>query len=146
MKERFDVCVDLGTGSTALMEPLSKKCKVVIGVDVNPCVAEICRRLKRQCVICASCIRKADLVVSNLPYLPCEDMDWLGLATCDVNAHRMLQHIKMIKPRVVILVYSSLSRFDPLKYLSEYVVNERRTLKSDFEELIALSLSLRDRS
>ena len=142
--DTFDVCVDLGTGSTALMEALSKKCKIVIGIDINPCVADICKKLKRQCVICDSCIRKADLVVSNLPYLPCDDKDWLGLATCDINAIKMLEGIRSMRPKTIILVYSSLSRFDPLEYMKGYVVVKRKSVKGDFEEIIALLL--RDKS
>ncbi len=148
IEKKFDVCVDLGTGSTVLMEPLSKRCKIVIGIDINPCVADICNKLGRICLICDGlrCLRKADLIVANLPYLPCEDSDWLGIATCDIHALRLVKEIDKLKPRVIVLIFSTLTRFNPLEILDDYVIVTKRTVKVDFEEIIGVLLELRSKS
>ena len=100
--------VDVGTGSCALMNIISEKVDFAIGIDVNPCSAKACKACSFESLVCDSstCLRKeANLAVSNLPYLPCED----DPATCWAWGERLLRGLRVAKGGYLVLVWSSLT-------------------------------------
>ena len=109
------VCVDVGCGRGYIWDALSSKCKHVISVDINE---EACRWSNRHDVVCcdvAKCVRRADVLVSNPPYLPPEESctDWETTAIYDCGVlPALLRAVAVMRPRVVVLVLSSLSRGD----------------------------------
>lgn len=134
-----DTCVDVGTGSCELARALVSRCRRVIAVDICP---KACRSCPSEVdVICgdgASALRRADLVVSNLPYLPPEGED------VDIYDHglttRLLRWISAHRPRYVVLTSSSLGRLDlileALRAMGRIVALE--VLHMFFEDIVAL--------
>ncbi|MEZ0319074.1 MAG: protein-(glutamine-N5) methyltransferase [Pyrobaculum sp.] len=110
--DNLDLCVDVGTGTCILAKEAAKRCRRVVAIDVD---LDACRSCPENIdVLCsdgASPLRRADLVVSNLPYLPPEEP--LDVAVHDIGlASRLLRWISAERPRVVVLTFSSLGRYD----------------------------------
>lgn len=87
--------VEIGCGSGVLLNVISKKVEKVIGIDLMECAVKACKSCGFEAIRCnsMSCVRDANLVVSNLPYLPCED----DIATCDKWAKEALRFVRVRK-------------------------------------------------
>lgn len=109
------VCVDVGSGRGYLSDALSTRCRHVVAVDINE---HACRESSRHDVVCcdaARCVKRADVVVSNPPYLPPEEpcTDWEALAIYDCGVlPAVLRVVAVLRPRIVVLVVSSMGRRD----------------------------------
>jgi release factor glutamine methyltransferase len=109
-----DLCVDVGTGSCMLAEALLGKCRQVVALDVD---LEACRSCPREVdVVCgdaAEALRRCDVLVSNLPYLPPEEP--LDIAIHDLGiVPKLLRWVAAHRPRVVVFTFSSLGRMEHL--------------------------------
>jgi len=132
------VGVDVGCGSGILLNVLKEKVDRVIGVDINECAARACKKCGFEVLMCnsMSCLREARLVVSNLPYLPCSD----DPITCDAYAIEVIKELRVRSGGFLVLIYSSLTSFNPLDLLEDYkLVNKIKKILG-FEELIAVTL------
>ncbi len=130
---------DVGCGSCALLNVISEKVEVALGIDLNPCAAKACKLCSREALVCdsATCLRKPlRLAVANLPYLPCDD----DLVTCDRFAPRVLEGLRVEEGGYLVLVYSSLTSFDPLSSLKGFEVVKREEVSLGFETLIGVIL------
>ncbi|MEM1571833.1 MAG: protein-(glutamine-N5) methyltransferase [Pyrobaculum sp.] len=110
--EGADVCLDVGTGSCILAKALRYKCRRVVAVDVDLGACKSCTpEVDVLCNDAAWGIRRADIAVFNLPYLPPEDP--LDVSIHDVGVvPKFLRWISATRPRVVVLTFSSLGRAD----------------------------------
>ncbi|MEM1597027.1 MAG: protein-(glutamine-N5) methyltransferase [Pyrobaculum sp.] len=107
-----DLCVDVGTGSCILARELARKCRRVVAIDVD---IDACRSCPEDVdVLCsdgAAPLRRADAVISNLPYLPPEEP--LDTTVHDLGlVSKLLRWISAERPRVVVLTFSTLGRHD----------------------------------
>ncbi|NPA84468.1 MAG: hypothetical protein GXO07_00495 [Crenarchaeota archaeon] len=122
---------DVGAGSCALMNVLKEKVDFAVGIDVNPCAAEACRRCSFEALLCDSltCLRRpVRLAVANLPYLPCAD----DPATCWEWGKRVLRGLRVEEGGYLVLVWSSLT---PGFELEGFELIELREVKLGFETL-----------
>jgi release factor glutamine methyltransferase len=110
--ERGDLCVDVGTGTCLLAKALLYKCRHVVAIDID---MEACKSCPPEVdVVCgdaAEALRKIDVLVSNLPYLPPEEP--LDATVHDLGiVPKLLRQVTTHRPRVVVLTFSSLGRAD----------------------------------
>lgn len=106
------ICVDVGTGYCIIAKKLATKCREVVAVDID---IEACKTCSSEIdVVCSDvgkAVKKVDVVVFNLPYLPPEE-------PIDITIHdtgvvpRFLRWISIVRPRVVVATFSSLGRAD----------------------------------
>jgi len=130
---------DVGTGSCVLSNIISEKVDFVVALDVNPYAARACRFCKVEALLCNSmtCFRKGvNLVVANLPYLPCED----DRAVCWKWGLEVLKGIKVLKGGYLVLVWSSLTPKNPLSLLRGFETVKLKRVSLGFEELIGAVL------
>ncbi len=119
LKEKFNICIDVGAGSCALSDALTRLCRHIVAIDINPYSCSACRG--RHDVLCShglSAIARADLVVSNPPYLPPEEppTDWETLAIYDYGLiNHILRWTYAYRPRMLILTFSTLGRSDVIE-------------------------------
>ncbi|UXD21182.1 methylase [Ignicoccus pacificus DSM 13166] len=130
--------VDVGCGSGALLNVISKKVERVVGVDLNPCAVKACKSCGFEALLCSSmsCLREADLVVANLPYLPCSD----DMSVCESYLPQVLEGLKVKENGYLILIYSSLTTIDPLRMLKGFRMVMERKVNMGMEELIGMVL------
>lgn len=107
-----DVCIDVGTGSCILAEKLSRRCKHTVAIDLDP---EACKSCPKDIdVVCgdgADALRKGDVVVSNLPYLPPDEIDDIAVNDLGLTIS-VLRWVSAHRPKVVVLTTSTLGRLD----------------------------------
>jgi len=105
-----DICVDVGSGSCIIARKLATKCRWTLAIDIEPQACKTCP--KEVDVICGNgltSLRRADVVVSNLPYLPPEEP--LDPSIHDLGlTQQVLRWVSMYRPGTVVLVFSSLGR------------------------------------
>ncbi len=133
------VGVDVGTGSCVLTNIIAQKVDFVLATDINPLAINVCKRCGVEAVLCDSmtCFRKdVNLVVANLPYLPCKD----DVAICWKWGLRVLKGIRVVKNGYLVLVWSSLTPQNPLEILTSF--EPLKVVKEDygFEELMGAVL------
>lgn len=115
LNRNFNICVDVGAGSCILSDKLRELCREVVAVDINPYACSTCKRHDVVCTHGLSAISRADLVVSNLPYLPPEEppTDWEAVAIYDYGlVNNVLRWASAYRPEVLVLTFSSLGRAD----------------------------------
>lgn len=143
LPEPLDTCLDVGTGSCIIARALAAKCRRVIAIDVCP---EACRSCPPDVdVLCGDgtgALRGADLVVSNLPYLPPEgdDVDIYDKGLMS----RLLRWISAHRPRYVVLTFSSLGRaelvLEALRAFGRIVALE--VLHMFFEDMVSVVVAV----
>ncbi|AET31908.1 N5-glutamine methyltransferase [Pyrobaculum ferrireducens] len=110
--EEGDICVDVGTGTCIVGMALAAKCRVTLAVDIDLNSCKMCKPpVDVVCSDVANAVRRADVVVFNLPYLPPEEPTDAAVHDTGV-VPRFLRWISMVRPRVVVLTFSSLGRAD----------------------------------
>jgi len=130
---------DVGTGSCALSNVIAEKVDLVFGIDVNPYAAMACRLCGKESMVCDSmnCLRKGgDLVVANLPYLPCDDDE----AVCWKWGLKVLRGLKVKRGGYLVIVWSTLTPQNPLEFLEGFELVHLTTKSLGFEELIGAVL------
>ena len=138
--------IEIGCGSGALLNVISKKVDKVIGIDLNPISAKACKLCDFEVLVCnsMSCIgRGANLVVSNLPYLPCED----DPAVCDKWAGEILRFLNVKEGGLLVLLYSSLTSIDVRKWVEErtFEIIETKRRSLGLEDLMIIISRKRSR-
>jgi len=135
-----DLCVDVGTGSCILAKALLSKCRQVVALDVD---MEACRSCPGEVdVVCgdaAEALRRCDVLVSNLPYLPPEEP--LDIAVHDLDiVPKLLRWVVAHRPRVVVLTFSSLGRAEYLMETLRAVCRVTRISKLHmfFEDIVTV--------
>lgn len=135
-----NICVDVGTGSCILARELAERCRHTIAIDID---MEACRNCGSIDVICgdgAAALKTADVLVSNLPYLPPEEP--LAVDLHDVGlASKVLRWISSNRPQTAVVTFSSLGRVD---YLLEALraicrIVELRQLHMFFESIYVVT-------
>ncbi|MFB6490429.1 MAG: methylase [Thermoproteus sp. AZ2] len=147
LRDNFGICIDVGAGSCVLSEYLAKICRIVVPVDINVYACSGCKALGPLCAHGLSAIRRADLVVSNPPYLPPEEpqRDWEAVAIYDYGLiNHILRWAFAYRPRVLVLTFSSLGRADfveeALRALGEVLALEKEHYF--FEDIISVAIKI----
>jgi len=151
--------VELGSGSGVVTAELLERLGQAraVAVDISPYAVIETRRIlgssPRALVVecdAGTCIRSADLVVFNPPYLPPSEWDHLISRKCDgwylkalvdpESMYRMCVEASRIARKAIVAVYSSISPVNISECLKSrgFSVDTVIKLKMFFEDLIAL--------
>ncbi|MGC8583579.1 MAG: methyltransferase domain-containing protein [Thermoproteus sp.] len=142
---KFDICVDVGAGSCILTRALGRLCKRVVAVDINPYACAGCKEYDVLCAHGLSAISRADLVVSNPPYLPPEEppVDLEAVAIYDYGLiHHILRWAFAYRPRLLVLTYSTLGRADAIEDAVSALgrIVDREVVHRFFEDIVAIAV------
>lgn len=143
----FNICVDVGAGSCILSQYMERLCKRIVSIDLNPRSCLLCKNYDALCADGLSSIDRADLVVSNPPYLPPEEppSDWEALAIYDYGLiNKILRWSFAHRPELLVLTYSSLGRADLIeeaaKTLGTIIIKEVEHYF--FEDIISIAVEV----
>ncbi|AAL64041.1 class I SAM-dependent methyltransferase [Pyrobaculum aerophilum] len=107
-----DICVDVGTGSCIIAEKLATKCRETVATDIDIEACKTCNwTIDVVCSDVGRAVRRADVAVFNMPYLPPEEPIDVSIHDAGVVS-RFLRWISITRPRAVIATFSSLGRAD----------------------------------
>lgn len=145
LNKRFNICIDVGAGSCALSDALTRLCKLVVAIDVNPYACTACRKHDVFCSHGLSAVTRADLIVSNPPYLPPEEppSDWEALAIYDYGLiNHILRWVFAHRPRLLILTFSTLGRADAIEEAISALgrVVDKEVVHYFFEDIISVAV------
>lgn len=145
INNRFNICIDVGAGSCILTHELSRFCRHVVAVDINPYACAGCRKYDVLCAHGLSAISRADLVVSNPPYLPPEeppsDMEALAIYDYGLIDH-ILRWAFAYRPRLLVLTYSTLGRADLIEEAAYALgrIVDREVVHRFFEDIVSIAV------
>lgn len=147
INEKLNICIDIGSGECILTKYLINKCKMVVAIDININACYLCKFYDVLCSDGPSSVIKADLVVSNLPYLPPEEepSDWETYAIYDYGlVNKVLRWAFAYRPKYLALTFSSLGREDfileALEIFGEVLrVEQYHALFEDIKSVLVLS-------